>query len=209
MSETPGGIDVVGLVMGMHVIADIQVAVPFRIMTHITAEQMHRSKDLWRDIQQKKIFQLTGRRSVAPNRPVMQATPDMTRIGELEKENRELRRQLASAEQRNQGLQDLLAGLQGQLAGFQKALGRIENLPGLAQPVVMQAVPQGFSAPVAAVSAPTEAVGGDAPLFIPSEITPKGAETNIKVASDTEKNSNVSSAASRLKELRRQQAGEG
>lgn len=198
---------VVGMVGGMHVIEDIRVAVPFKIAVNITPEQVLRSKDLHRDIQQKKILQLNGHRAFpvpSPHAP-QKDNGAFVRIGMLEKENKELRRKLLEAERRNQGLQDLLGGLQAQLGGFQAALGRIESLPGLANPVVVQAAPVAASAPVAAAPV-SEAVGGEAPLFIPGEIAPKDAQANIKVADETSTTSNVSAATSKLKELRRQKA---
>lgn len=205
-----GGMDVVGLVMGMHLIEDIKVAVPFKVSVHITAEQMHRSKDLWRAISQKKIFQLSGNRSF-PNtglKPSAQKGVDTARIVALEKENKTLKQKLEQERQRNGGLQDLLAGLQAQLAGFQKALGRIESLPALSQqPVMVQGAQMAPVASSAPAVAPSEAVGGEAPLFIPSEIAPKDAEANIQIADDTSTDSKVSSAASRLKQLRKQQGG--
>lgn len=205
-----GGMTVVGMVGGMHIIADIRVAVPFKIAVNITPEQELRSKDLHRDITQKKILQLNGHRAFPVPVPHAQQRDNaaFVRIGTLEKENKELRRKVQEAERRSQGLQDLLGGLQAQLGGFQAALGRIESLPGLAQPVVVHAAPGTASAPVAAAPV-TEAVGGEAPLFIPDEIAPKDAQANIKVADETSTTSNVAVSASKLKALRRQQKAGG
>jgi hypothetical protein len=195
MSMT-GGITVAGVVTGTHIIEDIRVAVPHKMAVYIPAEQALRSKDLHRALQQGLLFKLDGGSGLrSDDQPPPEAQPSgTTRFISLEQENKRLMRELDEAHRREEGLKQAISALQEQLGAILKVLGRIEARPDPA-PVVVQA--GGTVVPL------PEVVGGDTPSFIPDEILPKDAETNIRVQKGTAEGSAVIGAASRLRELRR------
>lgn len=205
-----GDIVVAGLVTGTHVIEDIRVAVPHKVAVRIPANDALRSKDLWRGISQGRLFKLDGGSGLHAT-PAPSQAANASRISQLEAqnaelrdENKNLRREVEAANARYEGLQQVLTGLQGQLQGIQGALGRLGDLPAALQGMVMVTPQHGMAAPVAPVSAEDSGVvGGEAPKFIPESIKPKEATTQIQVKSETTDGTNLSAAASRLKELRK------
>lgn len=193
-----GGITVVGCVTGTHLIADINVAVPHKIAVFIPAEQVLRSKDLHRSLQTNRIMKLDGGSAL---RTDLGATSprqaDNARIAQLEAENKQLRRELEQVQAREAGLHQVLSSLGGQLTGIQGALGRLE-----AQGPVREGVRALGIYPATEMQVQSEVVGGEAPTFMPSQITPDDVETSIQVQTETAKDSNLSGARSKLRELR-------
>jgi hypothetical protein len=180
-------IRVLGLVMGTHLIEDIQMDVPYGTTVIVAAEKAARSKDLWRGISQRCLFQLPSaaaptvstRPAVVPDQENdrLQALEDRHRV--LEEENRRLRSALQTASaQQDQKLDAILAALQG--GGFQAVQG--------------QASPGRVSK--------AEVADGAAPTFIPSEIKPKDAEARIEARKE-EAPSEVANSAERLRRLRK------
>lgn len=201
-----GGITVVGCVTGTHLIADINIAVPHKIAVYIPAEQVLRSKDLHRSLQTHRIMKLDGgsalRTDLGATVPTRQA--DNARIAQLEAENKQLRRELAEVQARETALHQALGNLgslASTLSGIQGTLGRLEGQVG--QPVLIQ----GGLAAAGGAQAPSGVVGGEAPTFMPSQITPDNVETSIQVQTETAKESNVSGARSKLREMREKASG--
>lgn len=190
-----GGITVVGLVAGTHYIEDIQVSVPHKVAVFIPIDAVVRSKDLYRALGQKAIFKLDGGGyDPTPNTPVQ----DDGRIAELVEANRVLTQQLAEQQVLNSGLQMCLVTIQQQMATIQAGVVRLEQRPAgnvmLADPGLV-------------AKSLSEAVGRDAPMFIPSEITPKNVSTDqIQVSTQTTEGTSLSAAGSKLRELRKKPA---
>jgi len=184
---------VVGRVTGTHIIEDINVHVPHMVPITITPEQMYRSKDLYRSLQQHRIFKLDCT-PFRPESPPFSAPQDTARLKAVEQENRVLRDKLQKATAQKEGLAVRLEGMQKQLETVLTTLGRIEA----AGPVVVHSGGK-------AVAAATEAVGGEAPTYIPDQIHPENAEARITTEEDTTEGTSVSDAASRLRKLRQTQ----
>lgn len=201
-NEMVGGLTVVGIVTGTHVLEDIQVAVPHRVAVYIPAEQALRSKDLYRALGQGRIFKLDGGFRSAPmgTPPPSPSNELQLRNDELEKENHRLRQDLGASERRNQGLQQALEALHGQLDAILNVLGRIESKDPV--PLVL-AQGQLVAASAQSKAAAVGVVGGDAPAFVPDNIKPADAEVRIKVETSSSKATNVADAASKLRELRK------
>lgn len=197
MTSVAGEIVVVGVITGTHIIEDIGIAVPHKVAVNISAELALRSKDLHRGIQQGKIFMLDGGSGI---RAATTPTSDHNRVAQLEAENARLKQELDAEKLRNQGLQDVLAGFGAQLQGLNVTLGRLGDRP-----------PQGIqmhgSVPMALGTVAPEAapgvVGGEVPTFLPERIRPDAAESQIRPAMETAEKSNVTSAASKLRELKK------
>lgn len=197
-----GDITIVGLVMGTHVIEDIQCSVPQGVQVTIPAEVAHLSKDLWRALSQGQVFRLSsGPASVfrnpaaPPSEPIVPQPPpplpqapvsppvqlqDIIRqqqniIRQQQDENREMRQALAN-----------------QTLVLTQILGAIQQ----GTPTTSASVPR----PTTVRPAPEQ----DAPTFIPSEIRPKDVRTRIEAKSDEKQADAVSDAASRLRILRGQ-----
>jgi hypothetical protein len=190
---------VAGMVTGTHVIEDIKVPVPHQVAVRIPADLAHRSKDLWRGLQQNRLFLLKGGFSVsgAPEHLSVEP-PDVAVLGpDLVEENRRLVQELDSAKKENEALRKTLQAQEGKLEAILVAVGRL----GEGQAVVAST---GVKASSEATSG---AVGGEVPMYIPSDgLKPKGAETNIQVVENTSKGTSVTDAAQKLKELRRKSA---
>lgn len=197
MNAPTGEVIVAGLVTGTHIIEDIGVGVPHKIAVRIPADQALRSKDLWRGIQQGKLFKLDGGWGLQA--AARGASVESGRIVELEAEVAKLTRELEVERARNAGLQDILSGLSGlsgQLKDVQTSLGELGT-----RPIVVQG--SGSVAQNGAVGV----VGGEVPTFVPERIRPESAETQIQPTIQTTEKTNVSSAASKLRELKRQNNG--
>jgi hypothetical protein len=182
---------VAGMVTGTHVIEDIGIPVPHQVAVRIPADLAHRSKDLWRGLQQNRLFLLKGGFSIsgAPEGVVIEAPEAPAPNNNLTEENRRLCQELDSAKKENDALRKTLQAQEGKLEAILMAIGRL----GEGQ-VVVQA---------ASVKAAVEAVGGEVPMFIPSDVKPKGAESSIQVIEGTSEGTAVLDAAQKLKELRR------
>ena len=206
------GMIVVGLVAGTHLIEDIKVSVPHKVAVGVTPNQMLHSKDLWRALNQGFIFKLDG--GALHSTSAVTPTAHLGEVVVLQKENKELRRQLGEAQMKNEGLQRALIGLNTNIDGILAAIGSIKGNegstsvafpPGMMQ-VLTQLVAQGAiqnAAVLTSAPAVSEAVGGKTPIFIQNEIKPKDAESNISIQKTSTSGSDVSAATSKLKELRR------
>ncbi len=193
-----GGITVAGLVTGTHVIEDIRVSVPHQIAVFIPADLAYRSKDLWRGISQRRLFQLTGGSGLAveSNTRVTQTASDIE-LDDLRSENKKLKQQLGEAQQQNMGLQDALQSMQGQLTSILRLLGRLES-----GEVALRGLPVSQDAIRAVPSLPT-VVGGEVPAFIPEAIHPEDAKTNIQVDAQVIVGSSVTDKVKALREARK------
>lgn len=206
------GMIVCGTVTGTHILQDINVAVPHRVAVPITARQMVDSKDLYRALNSGAIFKLDGGHFHNPG-PVR--TNNSAELATLRQENKELKRQLAESQLKNDGLQRALMGLNTQLDGILGAIGRLEGngvpapapqaLPPNVVTLLQQLLTQGgVSGAAVAMSQPeSEVVGGEAPVFLPTTVKPEGVETSIRV--EKAEGSSVTDASKRLKELRKAQ----
>jgi hypothetical protein len=165
-------------------------------MVRIPADLAHRSKDLWRGLQQNRLFLLKGGFSVSGAPEHLSVDPPPAGI-DLVEENRRLVQELDSAKKENGALRKTLQAQEGKLEAILTAIGQLN-----VGQVVIQAV--GVKE---AAGAPSEVVGGEVPMFIPSDgLKPKGAETSIQVVESTSGGTSVTDAAQKLKELRRKSA---
>jgi hypothetical protein len=191
-----GDVRVFGLVAGTHVLEDIGMDVPHGREVIIPADKAARSKDLYRAIGQKRIFQLPSQPSPQHMAPAGHVHDDV-----LQERNRFLEHRCKQLEEEKQRLQEENHGLQ---ASLRSALAQHEK-DGLN--TILQAI-QGLKASgtvAASGQAPLpreELADGTAPSYIPSNITPLDAETHIEVRRETG-DSDVSMAAERLRRLRR------
>lgn len=187
-------VKVYGMVVGTHLLEDIQMDVPFQCTVVIPAEKANRSKDLWRAISQKLLLQLnSGMNLGGPPAPLPIADPTLKdRIAtlekekvQLEKENRELRSQLEA----NQARLNARPETEDQSAKLDKILGLLASgIPMGTQPGLLPKV--------------SDVVADDVPTFIPSSITPENVEARIEAASTEAESPGVSGAAKTLRELR-------
>jgi hypothetical protein len=175
-----GDVTVYGLTMGHCYIEDISVLVPHNTVVTIPAEQAYRSKDLWRAISQRRIFQLrTGPGQVSW--PVSSSVPVAGQDGVLME---------ALAEQKAMN-EALLAILTEQRAAIRDLTAAIGNLRS-SQPVA-----------VSTVTNSGDTVDGAAPTFIPSVVMPDVREQRIQGNSGQSDDTGVADARKRLRAIRR------
>jgi len=190
-----GDIRVIGLVAGTQIIEDIGMDVPHGVTVIIPGDLAIRSKDLWRALSQKCLFQLP---SAGPPLPQLSAPPVVNfdslraearildlekQVHQLEGDNRVLRELLNDVQAReSQKLDSILSALQG---GFQG--GGISQIPvNFPQPRIKE-----------------EVADGSAPTFIPSSIRSKDMDARIDVPTDSQ----TSDISDTLEKLRRARQG--
>jgi hypothetical protein len=185
-----GDVRVFGLVSGTHVLEDIGMDVPHGREVVIPADKAARSKDLYRAISQKCVYQLPaqpGPQHVAPvtiiRDDVLQERNQFLelRCKQLEQENEQLRGSLRSALAQGERLDTILKAIQD--VKFPEAV--YINAPGAVETKVAD-----------------EIADGTAPQFIPDGIAPKDVEARIDIKAQTS-DSSVSSAADKLRRLRK------
>lgn len=187
MTQSNGDVRVVGLVSGNHLIEDIARNVAYGEVTVIPGELALMSKDLWRSLSQKFLYQLP----TIPTTQAMPASSDTEKVrleryakeleslvSRLEAENRDLKAQLQKKEQDTASkLDSILSAIQ---SGIQVSSG-----------------PRGNDS----AQKRDDFVDGSAPAFIPSEIVPKDVAVHIDIQGES--GSSVSGAAERLRKLRK------
>lgn len=186
-------ITVFGLTMPTYVIQDIQMDVPHGLTVTIPADLANRSKDLWRGISARQLFQIR----TTPNSHPTTSTPSPAerelrdKCAQLETENTDLRRQLAESN----------AARIAQQAESQKALlAQQDKLTTIIEMISKTTFP--VLGPVSGHPLPGVAtIVGDAPTFIPSVITPENAEARIETK-QAEAENTLAGASSKLRELR-------
>lgn len=191
-----GDVTVVGLDTSTVVLLDIGMDVPHRVVVTVPADRATLSKDLWRAISQRRLFQLhAGPATQAPVRPVvppMASDAWQNKCRALEAENAQLRSRVAELEAHvcpvvptsdpTGKLDEILALLRS--GGTVVAVG---------QAPAARAEQKGV-------------VEVDVPAFIPTEIKPKDIEGRMaEVQSETSEATNLGSAASALRKFRRGQ----
>ena len=196
-----GDVTVVGLDTSTVVLLDIGMDVPHRVVTTIPADRATVSKDLWRAISQRRLFQLhAGPATQVAVRPVAPpATSDgwQARCRALEAENVQLRARVTELEAALSRPVEALAPV------VADSTGKLDEILALLRSG--KTVVAAGHAPVA--QAPrTGVVEVDVPAFIPTEIKPKDFEGRLtEVEAATSEASNLGSAASALRKLRRGQ----
>jgi len=216
-----GGMTVVGMVTGTHVIEDLKIAVPYRVAVTIAAEDVLRSRDLQIALQQKKIFPLQNNlgglkvrghpppRAVPP--PVTPTTvlaeTDPRALNVLEASQNDLRQVIATQDARNAKLEAALRASQSEKDEIKGALETTTQ-----QFTEVMAAIKGLQAGggvVTGQASSTGVVGGEAPTYIPDVIKPKNADARISVKEEASTAASVEGSANKLRELRRQQKASG
>jgi hypothetical protein len=196
-----GGVSVVGLTSGGHFVTDIQMMIPHKVGVFIPIEKYLKSKDLHRAINSGIIFKLDS--VIGQQQENVGSSMDTEKLAQLELENARLKEALEQANQQNVDLKSGMTALQGQMSAVLSALGRIEAAPKVIQQVVnttaTTASGQTLTGPV------SEAVGGDAPMFLP-DLSQDLGEARINITESTS-SEGVTGAASRLREFRKKTKG--
>lgn len=186
-------ITVLGLVGGSHFIEDIQTEVPLGHQVTIPADKALRSKDLWRGISSRQLFQIR----VLPNQPPTPPSVDpaieqdlRTKVQRLEVENQALRDQLT-----NQQMMMVTQQAESQKAMIAQQ-SRLDD--------IVRMLSTGIQVTHVATGTTTANPGvvDEIPAYIPSVITPEVAETRIETKMEEAQNSGLSGAAGKLRELR-------
>jgi hypothetical protein len=186
-----GDIRVFGLVAGTHVLEDIGMDVPHGVEVIIPAEKASRSKDLYKAIGQKCIFQL-------PSAPAPTHAAPGTHIREdiLQERNQFL-------EQRNKQLEEEIKQLRADLGSARAQQESLDTILKAIRDVKVPAAVYVNGGPAVAQKPQQELADGSAPQFIPNEIAPKDAETRIDMVRQETADSEVSGAAGKLRKMRR------
>jgi len=196
-----GDVTVVGLDVTTTILYDIGMDVPHRQVVTIPANRATVSKDLWRAISQRRVFQLHGGSvSQGPVRPTVAPAPNVEvwqdKCRQLEAENAKLREMVATLEQALQTPPAPPPPPQDD---------RIDQILTLLRSgvPVMAANPAASTSSGRTTSVGFGVVEVDVPAFIPTEIKPKGIEGRLaEVQSETSENSSLGTAADALRKLR-------
>ena len=196
---TASDIRVLGLVQGTHVIEDLGRDVAYGVEVRIAARDAALSKDLWRGISTKCLFQIPQAAPPAfhyPEPPKAAPAPIVTTTAvqdpQLTSQVQNLTSQMRTLEEENKSLREAMK---------QNSDANAEKLD-----AILSAVQNGaFAAPAGngATTAPKEEVAdGSAPTFLPSQIRPTDMEARIDIQG-TSADSTVSSARERLRQLKK------
>lgn len=194
--------------MGTYVISDIGIDVPHGVVVHIPSEKALRSKDLWRGISQRTLFQFhpsaIHKGALIPVQPPEPLPPPPTEptayhapetlVHALTEHNKAL---TLAVERRDEVLFALVAEQQRQLTEQGKQLAEAIQL--LRERSVTTIAPLTATGVVPGLP---DVANGDAPVFIPSAIKPKDVEAHVNVQTEALEGSSVSDAASALRRLR-------
>jgi hypothetical protein len=173
-------ITVFGLTVPTCVLHDIGRDVPHGETVVIPGDVAYRSKDLWRAIGQRQIFQIkrgpgpTAHLPIAAPQPSPPVPVPVPRDLELEEENKALKAALSNQSQ------------------------KLDSIIALLQAGVPMAAIQAATRPQQSVGV----VSDEVPIFIPSSIKPENAEARIESRRSETEASKVSDAAEKLRELR-------
>lgn len=185
-----GGMLVVKVTTGIHLIKDIGVNVGHDRPEFISADKVLASKDLHTDLGAHVLFRLDSPMpyKVVPVVEAKEALPipvtvsaPVTRTSAVERENEQLKEALAS-------MQKSMTSMEKMLTEFIKAAPT--------QVQVVQASPQKAVAPA------EEVVEIDTPMFIP-DFTPQEIVGKISTTSETSDGGAIAGATSKLRELRK------
>lgn len=189
-----GDVRVFGLVVGTHVLEDIGMDVPHGREVIIPADKAVRSKDLYRAISQKCIYQLP-----AQPMPTYAAPVTIIRDDILQERNQFLEQRCKLLETENEQLRESLRTSMAQGDRLDTILKAIQDVK-LPDTIFV-------NGGVAAAPVVQEIADGTAPQYIPDEIAPKGVETRIDVKTDSVDSAGLSSAADRLRQMRNKGSG--
>lgn len=196
-----GGVSVVGLTTGGHYVTDLQMMIPHKVGVFIPIEKYLKSKDLHRAINSGIIFKLDS--VIGQQQENVGSSVDAEKMAQLELENARLKEALELANQQNADLKSGMVSLQGQMSSVLSALGRIEAAPKVVHQVVNTVA---TTVPGASLTtAVSEAVGGDAPMFLP-DLNQDLGEARINITENTS-SEGVTGAASKLREFRKKAKG--
>jgi hypothetical protein len=200
-------VKVINTKTGTILIEDIFVDVPHGVVVSISAEKAHRSKDLWRLISQRLLFQFHGGSIhsaaphgmphpaplpvptvAAPPPPVpTAAAPPTALVSALEEQNRLLREEMSHRDQA------FAAVLIVQQERFNEMAALIRGV---------SAGSGGASSAARAEKPASDAPSGDAPLFIPSTIKPTDVKDYVNVQKDEGQAGGVGAASAALRKIR-------
>jgi FtsZ-binding cell division protein ZapB len=190
-------ITVMGLVEGIHILEDIQIGVPKGVVVTIPADLAYRSRDLWRALSQRVIFQVAG--SPSPNRPVV---PYQQEIDELKKKNLALQGQIEVLRGEVQTLRVDNESLRNENTGHREQRGKLDEILSLVKGGLIGTLVATNSGQ--STKAVSSVIDAGVPLFIPDSIRPKDVQTdNMTVEKDSSAASSVTDASSKLKSFKR------
>lgn len=205
-----GDVTVVGLDVSTVILGDIGMDVPHQVVVRIPVDLATRSKDLWRAVNQRRLFQLhAGSARQLVVRPTVPPSTGVEKWQEkcraLETENATLRNRITDLEQEVVRLQT--ANPSPVVASASAPDTRLDEILTLLRTGVQVVPPVGSNRPTPTPTTTSPSLGVvdvEVPAFIPSEIKPKGIEGRIaEVQSETSENSNLGSAASALRKFRK------
>jgi hypothetical protein len=179
------GIVVVGVTPGGFLIEDIDVPVPHQVAVTISPDQAVRSKDLYRAINQNRVFKLDGTVGLTPITPVSKPVPppvvEVEKLVQSEQKNTVLEQSLADMKQKLDAILVALANpSQVQVNNFQRAAAKPESAEVI------------------------DVVDTEIPVFIPDNIKPENADAQIESKTVESEGGEVNAAASRLRKLRKE-----
>lgn len=195
-AKRSGDIRVIGLVAGTHVIEDLAWDVPHGQTVTIPGDMAIRSKDLWRAISSKCLFQLPS--ASPPPTPFPAQVSDSDR-SYLESQVGSLRERVKTLEAENERLQAALQTSQD------RENDKLDSILAAIKTSGVSAGPM-FARHGSEAVKRDDGVDGSAPTFLPSEIKPTDvvdARIDVQGERSEESASTVSSSADRLRQIKR------
>jgi hypothetical protein len=178
-----GDVTVFGITMGQYVIEDIRVIVPQHEVVVIPADKAFQSRDLWRAINQRKVFQLHAGTKTWPNGQV----PPAVETAALADQNKMLEQALADQKAQNAAVLEAMAEQSRVIQQLMQTVTNLRVAPGASAPEAPQ----------------TDVPSADAPMYVPSTVKPDVKEQRIKAQQSSSDASGVDNARSKLRAFRK------
>jgi hypothetical protein len=186
------GLVVVGITPGGYLIEDLGIRVPHQVAVTISPDQAVKSRDLYRAINQQRIFKLDGTVGLALSAdPVVLESPI---------EVRQLKEELNQSSAKNVELERSLKEMQQKLDTILGVLSKREtsnNAP------LATSVTERRSTTDEDLDLSLDELCAEIPVFIPSTIKPEGAETRIEKNTDVAGGGEVAAAANKLRKFKK------
>ena len=202
-----GDVTVIGMDVQTVVFGDIGMDVPPKTVVTVPADRATLSKDLWRAISQRRLFQLhAGPVSPNPVRPMVAPTlaagQDVWQVKcrTLEQENAQLRERIAVLEQEQMVRVEAPSQPDTKLDQILELLQRGIPVSGFDHSTRLSLEPRAD----VRTQPRSEVVDIETPTFIPSEIRPKNVEGRVQeIQTTTAENQTLGTAASALRKFRK------
>jgi hypothetical protein len=191
---------VVGLDPTTVILGDIGMDVPHRVTVTIPGEKALISKDLWRAVNQKRVFQLRSNQLPTPK------STSFVEMEALKEKYNQLQEISSRVQAENVKLREALATKEAELQSLRSQNSEVKDYFAQIKSLILQNPGQANPSEQRVVVKPTESFYVpvlEAPAFIPARIkSDELGEQRVEIASETTEASSLTEAQNMLRNMR-------